>query len=142
MAEIGDRCRVGSPAPKAGQYRHSLCWTTETFNEGEILARCPTNRSSRSCRRLDSRERHRPPLRKRLIASEENADTRIRKKPNLTWRPDTVPFGLWRDTEVGAESRVSSARSARQLPAALVNLLSAISPGKWYPTGAFYFFRM
>ena len=31
---------VGSPAPDTGQYQHSACTNTETFNKGDILPLC------------------------------------------------------------------------------------------------------
>lgn len=40
MAKVGDRCRVGTPAPETGQYKHSVCANTEIFNKTNILAPC------------------------------------------------------------------------------------------------------
>lgn len=40
MANVGDRCRVGTPAPDTGQYKHSACANTEIFNKGNTLAPC------------------------------------------------------------------------------------------------------
>lgn len=45
MANVGDRCKVGTPAPDTGQYRHSACTNTEIFNKYNVLAPC----ANRTC---------------------------------------------------------------------------------------------
>ncbi len=40
MANVGDRCRVNTPAPDTGLYRHSACGKVETFNKHNNLAPC------------------------------------------------------------------------------------------------------
>lgn len=43
MANVGDRCKVGTPAPDTGRYKHSACSNTEIFNRPNILAPCANN---------------------------------------------------------------------------------------------------
>jgi hypothetical protein len=40
MANIGERCKVGTRAPETGLYRHSACGKIETFNKHNVLAPC------------------------------------------------------------------------------------------------------
>ncbi len=40
MASVDGYRAVGSPALDTGQYRHSACTNTETFNKGGILPLC------------------------------------------------------------------------------------------------------
>lgn len=45
MANVGDRCPVGTNAPETGRYKHSACGDTAIFNKGNNLAPC----SNRQC---------------------------------------------------------------------------------------------
>jgi hypothetical protein len=40
MANVGDRCKVGTNAPDTGRYQHSACNDTAIFNKGNNLAPC------------------------------------------------------------------------------------------------------
>jgi hypothetical protein len=40
MANVGDRCAVGTHAPETGRYKHSACTNTEIFNKHNVLAPC------------------------------------------------------------------------------------------------------
>jgi hypothetical protein len=40
MANVGDKCKVGTSAPETGRYKHSVCANTEIFNKGNTLAPC------------------------------------------------------------------------------------------------------
>lgn len=40
MANLGDRCAVGSIAPDTGRYKHSVCENTIIVNKGEKLPPC------------------------------------------------------------------------------------------------------
>jgi hypothetical protein len=40
MANVGERFRVGTPAPETGRYKHTSCDNTEIFNKGNTLAPC------------------------------------------------------------------------------------------------------
>jgi hypothetical protein len=40
MANVGDRCPVGTRASDTGRYKHSVCPNTEIFNKGNVLAPC------------------------------------------------------------------------------------------------------
>jgi hypothetical protein len=40
MANVGDKFRVGTPAPETGRYKHSVCANTEIFNKGNPFAPC------------------------------------------------------------------------------------------------------
>lgn len=40
MANVGERCRVGTDAPETGRYRHSACANTAIFNKGNNLTPC------------------------------------------------------------------------------------------------------
>lgn len=40
MANVGDRCKVGSDAPDTGRYKHSACTNTAIFNKGNNLTPC------------------------------------------------------------------------------------------------------
>ena len=40
MANVGDRCRVGTSVPDSGQYKHSVCTNTANFTKGTKLTPC------------------------------------------------------------------------------------------------------
>ena len=40
MANVGDRCKVGTNAPETGRYKHSVCSNTAIFNKFNNLTPC------------------------------------------------------------------------------------------------------